>query len=86
MVDGFIEGHARNQRPHVDVNGEGEQLVKEDKKVIYEDVSLDRDIFRWLNLDALIVILPNCHVVFRSQRFEEEEEEEEAMGEEVFVV
>ncbi|KAK8529278.1 hypothetical protein V6N12_060063 [Hibiscus sabdariffa] len=42
MVDGFIEGHARNQRPHVDVNGEGEQLVKEDKKVIYEDVSLDR--------------------------------------------
>ncbi|KAK8662077.1 hypothetical protein V6N13_091665 [Hibiscus sabdariffa] len=45
MVDRFIEGHARIQRPHVDANGEGEQVVNEDKKVIYEDVSLDRGAF-----------------------------------------
>ncbi|KAE8670637.1 subtilisin-like protease-like [Hibiscus syriacus] len=45
MVDRFIKGHARIKRPHVDANGEGKQVVNEDKKVIYEDVSLDRGAF-----------------------------------------
>ncbi|KAL1149956.1 hypothetical protein V6Z11_A10G225200 [Gossypium hirsutum] len=46
MVDRFIEGHARTKRPHVDANGGGgEQVVNDDKKVIYEDMSLDRGAF-----------------------------------------
>ncbi|KAH1045990.1 hypothetical protein J1N35_036774 [Gossypium stocksii] len=46
MVDRFIEGHARMKRPHVDANGGGrEQVVNDDKKVIYEDISLDRGAF-----------------------------------------
>ncbi|MBA0571125.1 hypothetical protein Golob_004716 [Gossypium lobatum] len=46
MVDRFIEGHARMKRPHVDANGGGgEQVVNDDKKVIYEDISLDRGVF-----------------------------------------
>ena len=45
MVDRFIEGHARIKRVHVDTNGEGDQVLNEDKKVIYEDVSLDRGAF-----------------------------------------
>ncbi|XP_021296529.1 uncharacterized protein LOC110425811 isoform X1 [Herrania umbratica] len=45
IVDRFIEGHARIKRAHVDTNGEGEQVLNEDKKVIYEDVSLDRGAF-----------------------------------------
>ncbi|MBA0723714.1 hypothetical protein Golax_004271, partial [Gossypium laxum] len=45
MVDRFIEGHARIKRAHVGVNGEGEQVSNDDKKVIYEDVSLDRGAF-----------------------------------------
>ena len=45
MVDRFIEGHARIKRAHVDTNGEGEQVSNDDKKVIYEDVSLDRGAF-----------------------------------------
>lgn len=45
MVDRFIQGHARIKRAQVDTNGEGEQVLNEDKKVIYEDVSLDRGAF-----------------------------------------
>ncbi|MBA0870633.1 hypothetical protein Goshw_015114, partial [Gossypium schwendimanii] len=46
MVDRIIEGHARMKRPHVDANGGGgEQVVNDDKKVIYEDISLDRGVF-----------------------------------------
>lgn len=34
------------KRPHVDANGGGgEQVVNDDKKVIYEDISLDRGAF-----------------------------------------
>ncbi|XVF24568.1 hypothetical protein REPUB_Repub13aG0139200 [Reevesia pubescens] len=45
MVERFIDGHARIKRAHVDINGGGEQVLNEDKKVIYEDVSLDRGAF-----------------------------------------
>ncbi|GMI80487.1 NO CATALASE ACTIVITY 1 [Hibiscus trionum] len=59
MVDQFIEGHARIKRPHVDANGEGEQVPNEDKKVIYEDVSLDRGAF----------LVQQAMRAFRSQNF-----------------
>ncbi|KAL4366810.1 hypothetical protein GQ457_05G032840 [Hibiscus cannabinus] len=47
MVDRFIEGHARIKRSHVGIGNEGEQISNENdnKKVIYEDVSLDRGAF-----------------------------------------
>ncbi|XVF41022.1 hypothetical protein PTKIN_Ptkin01aG0247100 [Pterospermum kingtungense] len=45
MVDRFIQGHARIKRAQFDTNGEGEGALNEDKKVIYEDVSLDRGAF-----------------------------------------
>ncbi|KAJ6307487.1 hypothetical protein OIU76_017310 [Salix suchowensis] len=43
VVDRFIDGHARIKRSHVDVDKEVE--VGENKKVIYEDVSLERGAF-----------------------------------------
>ncbi|GLT88663.1 hypothetical protein SLE2022_066790 [Rubroshorea leprosula] len=43
MVDRFIEGHARIKRSHV--NTDNEEVVSDNKKVIYEDVSLERGAF-----------------------------------------
>ncbi|KAJ9190499.1 hypothetical protein P3X46_001692 [Hevea brasiliensis] len=43
IVDQFIEGHARIKRSHVDTDKEEE--VGDNKKVIYEDVSLERGAF-----------------------------------------
>ncbi|KDP40599.1 hypothetical protein JCGZ_24598 [Jatropha curcas] len=43
VVDRFIEGHARIKRSHIDTDGE--EQVGDNKKVIYEDVSLERGAF-----------------------------------------
>lgn len=43
VVDQFIDGHARIRRSHVDMDKEGE--AGENKKVTYEDVSLERGAF-----------------------------------------
>ncbi|KAJ6704918.1 RING FINGER PROTEIN 41 151 [Salix purpurea] len=43
VVDRFIDGHARIKRSHVDMDKEEE--VGENKKVIYEDVSMERGAF-----------------------------------------
>lgn len=43
MVDRFIEGHARIKRSHVGTDKE--EVVGENKPVIYEDVSLERGAF-----------------------------------------
>jgi hypothetical protein len=43
MVDRFIEGHARIKRSQVDTDKE--EVVGENKPVIYEDVSLERGAF-----------------------------------------
>lgn len=43
VVDRFIEGHARIKRSHVD--GDSEDVGSDNKKVIYEDVSLERGAF-----------------------------------------
>jgi len=43
VVDRFVDGHARIKRSHVDMDKEGK--VGENKKVIYEDVSLERGAF-----------------------------------------
>merc|ERR1712183_1194883 len=43
MVDRFIEGHARIKRSQVDTDKE--EVVGENKPVIYEDVSLERSAF-----------------------------------------
>ncbi|KAL0007341.1 hypothetical protein SO802_008843 [Lithocarpus litseifolius] len=43
MVDHFIEGHARIKRSHVGTDKE--EVVGENKPVIYEDVSLERGAF-----------------------------------------
>lgn len=50
LVDRFIEGHARIKRPHMDGGGENEEETEKvetqnDKRVIYEDVSLERGAF-----------------------------------------
>ncbi|KAF5729361.1 Zinc ion binding [Tripterygium wilfordii] len=44
VVDRFIEGHARIKRSHIDAEN-GEEAVEENKKVIYEDVSMERGAF-----------------------------------------
>ncbi|KAF5733661.1 hypothetical protein HS088_TW16G00101 [Tripterygium wilfordii] len=44
VVDRFIEGHARIKRSLVDAEN-GEEAVEENKKVIYEDVSMERGAF-----------------------------------------
>ncbi|GLT93406.1 hypothetical protein SLE2022_112000 [Rubroshorea leprosula] len=43
VVDRFIEGHARIKRSHVDTNNE--EVVSDNKNVIYEDVSMERGAF-----------------------------------------
>lgn len=43
VVDRFVEGHARIKRSHV--NTDSKEVVGEDTKVIYEDVSLERGAF-----------------------------------------
>ncbi|KAM7265501.1 hypothetical protein ACFE04_003184 [Oxalis oulophora] len=46
VVDRFIEGHARIKRTHIDTEKEEQKVeVGENKKVIYEDVSLERGAF-----------------------------------------
>jgi hypothetical protein len=57
VVDRFIDGHARIKRSHVDMDKEGE--AGENKKVIYEDVSLERGAF--LVQQAMRVSLVNYH-------------------------
>ena len=42
-VDRFIEGHGRIKRSHV--NADSEEVVGDNKTVIYEDVSLERGTF-----------------------------------------
>ncbi|XP_031265806.1 protein NCA1 [Pistacia vera] len=44
VVDRFIEGHARIKRSHVTSDKE-EEVVSENKNVIYEDVSMERGAF-----------------------------------------
>merc|ERR1712183_942749 len=43
MVDRFIEGHARIKRSNSNIDKE--EVVGENKPVIYEDVSLERGAF-----------------------------------------
>lgn len=43
VVDRFIDGHARIKRSHVDADKEEREGEK--KKIIYEDVSLERGAF-----------------------------------------
>ncbi|GAV64543.1 hypothetical protein CFOL_v3_08061 [Cephalotus follicularis] len=45
IVDRFIEGHARIKRSHHVDEDKEEEVVVENKKVIYEDVSLERGAF-----------------------------------------
>lgn len=45
LVDRFIDGHARLKRTHVDDNAVDKVKAETNKKVIYEDVSLDRGTF-----------------------------------------
>lgn len=42
-VDRFIEGHGRIKRSHI--NTDSEEVVDDNKTVIYEDVSLERGAF-----------------------------------------
>ncbi|KAJ8774212.1 hypothetical protein K2173_009643 [Erythroxylum novogranatense] len=58
VVDRFIEGHARIKRSQVDSDKEGE--VRENKMVIYEDVSFERGSF----------LLQQAMRAFRAQNFE----------------
>lgn len=58
VVDRFIEGHARIKRSHVDAEDKEEE-VGDDKKVIYEDVSLERGAF--LMQHAMRVSLLSCN-------------------------
>lgn len=59
VVDRFIDGHARIKRSHVSLDKE--QEVSENKKVIYEDVSLERGAF--LVQHAMRVSLDYYHVI-----------------------
>ncbi|GAB4855229.1 hypothetical protein Ancab_023854 [Ancistrocladus abbreviatus] len=43
VVDRFIDGHARIKRPHV--SADADEVIGDDKPVIYEDVSLERGAF-----------------------------------------
>lgn len=49
LVDRFIDGHARIKRPHVDDEENKEETEKaetlNEKRVVYEDVSLERGAF-----------------------------------------
>uniref|UniRef100_A0A2P2JFK2 RING-type domain-containing protein n=1 Tax=Rhizophora mucronata TaxID=61149 RepID=A0A2P2JFK2_RHIMU len=74
VVDRFIEGHARIKRSHV--NTDEEKEADENKKVIYEDVSLERGAFlvqqamrafRGQNLESAKLRLSICAEDIRCQ-------------------
>lgn len=67
LVDRFIEGHARIKRSHVDAAEDKEEKEKaetqNDKRVIYEDVSLERGAFLVQHAMRVSFCFPNFAIV-----------------------
>lgn len=65
LVDRFIEGHARIKRTQVDNNDEADK----NKKVVYEDVSLERGSFLVQQAMRVCCFLPFLNCKFFVQWF-----------------